>query len=380
MKNRDKWIAVIFMLFIFTLPIVTVVRGFLPQSQEETLTQEQQELLDKNGTMQGGSHGDSTDGSTESTGEQTAEQVKTPWFTALQNTLNSFTERLCARNKLIAFNSELTSLLTGGTYMESTQVLLGKNNWLFYKTELDGHPLWDYMGINHFTDEELAAIAANLVSMRDGFNALGVDFYVTALPNKEIIYEEYMPDTVARVDEVSRAEQLADYIWDNTDLVYVYPKQALLDAKAEGQIYYQTDTHWNQKGAFVGMQQLMHEAYGVDAKDLDSVSFDITSHDLAGDLAVIGGVADKYNIDTTYVFDADTADKAQYRDEVALVVGDSFSGFLSTIAKGYYKEVHWIYTKDFTMSMLDEYDADVVIWESVERYMETFLNVNLLTQ
>lgn len=380
MKNRDKWIAVIFMLFIFTLPIVTVVRGFLPQSQEETLTQEQQELLDKNGTMQGGSHGDSTDGSTESTGEQTAEQVKTPWFTALQNTLNSFTERLCARNKLIAFNSELTSLLTGGTYMESTQVLLGKNNWLFYKTELDGHPLWDYMGINHFTDEELAAIAANLVSMRDGFNALGVDFYVTALPNKEIIYEEYMPDTVARVDTVSRAEQLANYIWDNTDLVYVYPKQALLDAKAEGQIYYQTDTHWNQKGAFVGMQQLMHEAYGVEAKDLDSVSFDITSHDLAGDLAVIGGVADKYNIDTTYVFDADTADKAQYRDEVALVVGDSFSGFLSTIAKGYYKEVHWIYTKDFTMSMLDEYDADVVIWESVERYMETFLNVNLLTQ
>ena len=380
MKNRDKWIAVIFMLFIFTLPIVTVVRGFLPQSQEETLTQEQQELLDKNGTMQGGSHGDSTDSSTESTGEQTAEQVKTPWFTALQNTLNSFTERLCARNKLIAFNSELTSLLTGGTYMESTQVLLGKNNWLFYKTELDGHPLWDYMGINHFTDDELAAIAANLVSMRDGFNALGVDFYVTALPNKEIIYEEYMPDTVARVDEVSRAEQLADYIWDNTDLVYVYPKQALLDAKAEGQIYYQTDTHWNQKGAFVGMQQLMHEAYGVEAKDLDSVSFDITSHDLAGDLAVIGGVADKYNIDTTYVFDTDTADKAQYRDEVALVVGDSFSGFLSTIAKGYYKEVHWIYTKDFTMSMLDEYDADVVIWESVERYMETFLNVNLLTQ
>ena len=380
MKNRDKWIAVIFMLFIFTLPIVTVVRGFLPQSQEETLTEEQQELLDKNGTMQGGSHGDSTDSSTESTGGQTAEQVKTPWFTALQNALNSFTERLCARNKLIAFNSELTSLLTGGTYMESTQVLLGKNNWLFYKTELDGHPLWDYMGINHFTDDELAAIAANLVSMRDGFNERGVDFYVTALPNKEIIYEEYMPDTVARVDTVSRAEQLANYIWDNTDLVYVYPKQALLDAKAEGQIYYQTDTHWNQNGAVVGMQQLMQEASGVEAKDLDSVSFDITSHDLAGDLAVIGGVADKYNIDTTYVFDTDTADKAQYRDEVALVVGDSFSGFLSTIAKGYYKEVHWIYTKDFTMSMLDEYDADVVIWESVERYMETFLNVNLLTQ
>lgn len=380
MKNRDKWIAVIFMLFIFTLPTVTVVMGFLPQSQEDTLTEEQQNLLDKNGTMQGGSRGDSTDGSAGSAGEQTTGQVKTPWFTAVQDTLNGFTESLCARDKLIAFNSELTSLLTGGTYMESTQVLLGKDNWLFYKSELDGHPLWDYMGINHFTDEELAAIAANLVNMRDGFNALGVDFYVTALPNKEIIYEEYMPDTIARVDEVSRGEQLANYIRDNTDLVYVYPKQALLDAKAEGQIYYRTDTHWNQRGAFVGMQQLMHEAYGVDAKDLNSVSFDITSCDWAGDLAIIGGITDKYNIDTTFIFDADTADKAQYRDEVVLAVGDSFSEFLSTIAKGYYKEVHLIYTKDFTMSMLDEYDADVVIWESVERYIEVFQNVNLLTQ
>mgnify|MGYP004613974349 FL=1 len=232
MKKRDKWIAVIFMLFIFTLPIVTVVKGFLPQSQEDTLTEEQQKLLNNNGTMQDGSKGDDTSSeqSTADANGQSGEPVKTPWFTALQNSLNSFTERLFGRNKLISFNSELTSLLTGGTYMESTQVLLGKDNWLFYKTEMDGHPLWDYMGINHFTEEELAAIAANLVNMRDGFKELGVDFYVTALPNKEIIYEEYMPDTVARVNEVSRAEQLADYIWDNTDLVYVYPKQALLDA------------------------------------------------------------------------------------------------------------------------------------------------------
>ena len=30
--------------------------------------------------------------------------------------------------------------------------------------------------------------------------------------------------------------------------------------------------------------------------------------------------------------------------------------------------------------MVDEYDADVIIWETVERYMETFLNENLLTK
>ena len=75
--------------------------------------------------------------------------------------------------------------------MESTQVLKGKNNWLFYKTEMDGHPIWDYMGINHFTEDELAAMAANLTQMRDYFeNERGIDFYIMALPNKEIVYEE----------------------------------------------------------------------------------------------------------------------------------------------------------------------------------------------
>ena len=361
MKKRDRWIAVIFVLFIFTLPAATVVRGVLPQSQA-VLTGGVQEPANHNDIM------------------QTAGTGGAAWFMALQDALEGFTESLCVRSELIAFNSELTSRLTGGTYMESTQVLLGKNNWLFYKSELDGHPLWDYMGINHFTEDELAATAARLVSARDGFNALGVDFYVITLPNKEIVYEEYMPDTIVRVDNVSRADQLADYIRDNTDLVYVYPRQELLDAKAEGQIYYQTDTHWNQKGAFVGMQQLLHEAYGLEAKDPDSVSFDITSTDFAGDLAVIGGVEDKYNLDTVYVLDAQTVAREQYRDEVLLLIGASFSDLLSAIARNYYKEVRWVYAKDFKMSMLDEYDADVVIWESVERYIDTFLNVNLLEQ
>lgn len=378
MKNRDKWIAIAFLAFILIIPAVTMVRGFLPQ-EDAVISQEQQAaLLDANGTMQDGAHGSATEDTAQTT--QPAQPQELPWFTKVQNSLNSFTERLFGRTKLIAFNTELTSLLTGGTYMESTQVLLGKNDWLFYKTEMDGHPIWDYMGINHFTEEELAAMAANLTQMRDYFeNERGIDFYITALPNKEIIYEENMPDTVARVNEVSRSEQVAEYMWANTDLTYIYPKQQLLDAKEKYQIYYETDTHWNQIGAFVGMQEIFKEAYGTHA-EIDSVSFRVDSETFAGDLATIAGVTADYSQDTVYVFEKESADSAQYRDEVCFVVGDSFSGFLSTIAKGYYKEVHWIYTRDFTMEMVDELQPDVIIWETVERYMETFLNENLLTK
>lgn len=373
-KNRDKWITIVFLSFILILPAVTLVRGFRPQ-EETGISEEQNAVLDANGTVQDGNHGNASaeDG-------QAVQEAAGPWFTKVQDTLNGFTERLFGRTKLIALNTELTSLLTGGTYMESTQVLLGKDGWLFYKTQSDGHPVWDYMGINHFTEDELAAMAANLTQMRDYFeNERGIDFYITALPNKEIVYEEYMPDTIARVNEVSRGEQVAEYMWANTDLTYIFPKQALTDAKEDHQVYYKTDTHWNQIGAFVGMQEIFREAYGTHA-DIDSVDFRVDYEAFSGDLATIAGVNDQYANDTVYVFEKESADRAQYHDEVAFVVGDSFSGFLSTIAKGYYREVHWIYTKEFTMDMVDEFEPDVIIWETVERYMETFLNEDLLTK
>lgn len=373
-KTRDKWITIVFLAFIFILPAATLVRGFFPQ-EENGVSEEQNDVLSANGTLQDGDHGNAS-----ADADVTAQETVQPQFMRMQEKLNDFTGRLFARQKLIALNTELTSRLTGGTYMESTQVLLGKDDWLFYKTQLDGHPLWDYMGINHFTEDELAAMAANLTQMRDYFEKeRGIDFYLTALPNKEIVYEEYMPDTIARADEVSRGEQVAEYMWANTDLVYVFPKQALSEAKEQYQVYYKTDTHWNQIGAFVGMQEIFREAYGTHA-DIDSVVFRVDSETFSGDLATIAGVNDQYAIDTVYAFERESADPAQYRDEVALVVGDSFSGFLSAIAKGYYKEVYWIYTKEFTMDMVEEYQPDVIIWETVERFAETFLNENLLTK
>ena len=262
-------------------------------------------------------------------------------------------------------------MLTGGTYIESTQTLMGKNNMFFYKTELDGHPIWDYMGINHFTQEEMAAIAANLIATREHLAARDIEFYTMCIPNKEIIYAENMPDTIARVNEVSRGEQLADYLHDNTDLVFVYPKDALLANKDKVQLYYNTDSHSNQIGAFVNMQEFFKTVYGTHA-EIDSVRFRTDATDYSGDLVMLAGLTGKYNIDTVYAFETESADKAQYHDQVLLYVGDSFGGFLSQICKGYYKEVYWEDARDFQYNMLDRYQPDVVIWERAERYCEVF--------
>jgi hypothetical protein len=209
-------------------------------------------------------------------------------------------------------------------------------------------------------------------------NGLGMEFYVLCMPNKEIVYEENMPDTVSRVNSVSRGEQLDDYIDENTDVVFVYPKDELIAAKDEAQLYYLTDTHCNQKGSFVAMQALFNEVYGT-SRSLDTVDFRTDMTDYAGDLVTIAGIADKYSIDNVYAFKKDTADTAQYHDQTLLFVGDSFGGFLSVIAEGYYSEVYWVMPSEFDYSMYEKYSPDVVIWERAERYCETFGEA-LLTQ
>ena len=367
MKNRDKWIAIAFLIFIFTLPIVTVVRNFMPQTEKQ-LTDEEKAILENNGTSAGVNAPDESETQTDAAAPETV--VDEPLFTKLQNGINNFTDNLFLRTKLISFNTDLTALLTGGTYIESTQVLMGKNNMLFYKTEFDGHPpIWDYMGIDHFSDEQLEMIAANLVATKAHLESKDIEFYVMCMPNKEIVYEENMPDTIARVSEVSRGEQLAQYMEENTDLVFVYPKNALIEKKKEAQLYYLTDTHCNQKGSFVAMQELFKSAYGT-YSELDDVSFGADITDYVGDLAYLAGLADKFNIDTVYSFQKESADSKQYNDQVLLFVGDSFGGFLSTVCKGYYKEVYWEHPDQFEYGMYEEYDPDVVILERAERYCD----------
>lgn len=381
--SREKWIAGIFVLIILCVPVLTIISNLFPQSAQME-DDKGRDVLQGNGTLQDGdSEEASEDGGADDRGEterdkENNEDGKQKWFEALQGDIRDFTKNLYFKEDLISFNMNLTKTIAGNEYLESTQVLLGKENWLFYKTELDGNPLLDYKGTNHFAEEELAAMAENLVAIRDYLrDEKGIQFIIMGLPNKENMYPEYMPDTIPKLIDQSRADQVAEYLQGNTDLNYVYPKEIFLREKEEHQIYYTTDTHWNQIGAFVGLQAVFSQMYGTYSEP-DSVEFNDGDHEYAGDLATIAGITDDYGIDTIYVLIKGSVSSEQYRDEVLLVVGDSFSGFLAVVAEPYYKKVYRVEPGAFRMSMLDEYQVDVVLWESVERRIEVFKNMNLL--
>lgn len=371
MNKFYPWITVVFLTFIFALPIVTLMGNFTDQTKRGNAAELPAQADQEN--TQADNKAPQADNETSAPAENTGQKTDTvSGFAALQDHIADFTDGLFLRKSLISFNTEFTSLLTGGTYFESTQVLPGKDGWLFYKSENDGHPLWDYMGINHFTEEEMGQIAENLEETRNYFEKeQGISFYVLAVPNKELVYPEKMPDTVTRLDTLSRGQQLADYLETNTDLPFLYLKPALLEAKKENQIYYTTDTHWNHIGAFVGLQAFFEKFYG-DSVSVDSVSFSADETNTAGDLAIITGLEDRYSVDTIYRLEESTIDPAQYRNESLLIIGDSFSDCLYDLTPSYYREVHRVHPKDFYPDMLQEYNVDTVLWESVERYIDVF--------
>ena len=284
--------------------------------------------------------------------------------------INEFEGALVGRYRMINLNTSISKLLTGGTYMESNEVLLGKDGWLFYKATGDGTPLYDYMGINHFSEEELAKVYDNLVAIGDGVSARGMDVIFMTVPNKEQVYSEYMPDTVDKINDKSRLDELTEYIESKGGLIadrycYVDTSKVLRSCKDTYPLFYRTDTHWTECGSYLALMEL-RRAMDQRVTPIDEVVF-TDKGGFVGDLAKISGSRDEYS-DVNPVIDASSINDDSTKDQVMLIIGDSFGDAMIHSAKHFYKEVYWVRLKEYT-DELDRYEPDVVVVECVERYL-----------
>ena len=284
--------------------------------------------------------------------------------------INEFEGALVGRYRMINLNTSISKLLTGGTYMESNEVLLGKDGWLFYKATSDGTPLYDYMGINHFSEEELAKVYDNLVVIGDGVSARGMDVIFMTVPNKEQVYSEYMPDTVDKINDKSRLDELTEYIESKGGLIadrygYVDTSKVLRAYKDTYPLFYRTDTHWTECGSYLALMEL-RRAMDQRVTPIDEVVF-TDKGGFVGDLAKISGSRDEYS-DVNPVIDASSINDDSTKDQVMLIIGDSFGDAMIHSAKHFYKEVYWVRLKEYT-DELDRYEPDVVVVECVERYL-----------
>lgn len=265
------------------------------------------------------------------------------------------------------------SILSGimfPTKSMASQVITGKDGWLFYKAIGDGSTLSDYEGINHYSPQGLQRVEKNIMAAKNAVEAKGARFVVMLAPNKESIYSEYMPKKYKRKTTYTRYDQLYDYLEANTSLDVCYPKQSLLKYKDKYELYYPTDNHWNRQGQFIGVQELMDITDGRSIP-ISSVKF-TKERNYYGDLCTLSYGEHNYYCDQ-YTFKTKVKKKDKSSQNL-LLVGDSFAGRMYNVAKKYYKRTRFCHIDDFSMSKVEK--GEVVVWETLERYQDRFVRIN----
>lgn len=142
------------------------------------------------------------------------------------------------------------------TYLPPKQagdyVVFGRYNWLFYR---GNSTIAYYRGANVLTEQEMAEYLATLQQLQDLCDEKGIRLCFMIIPNKEEVYDEYMP-TYQMIDPLKRDVRLKAYITENSDIDFLYPLEELKTGKVCYDTYYMYDSHWNNAGGFLGAQAL----------------------------------------------------------------------------------------------------------------------------
>lgn len=281
------------------------------------------------------------------------------------------------------------------------RVFFGKGDWMFYVR--DG-ALEQYQDLCQFPEEKAARIARTLVERRDWLRAQGIHYVLMIPPEKSSIYPEKLPSRIHRFGLPSCLDQFLAYLRKHTDLDVVDVRDELKAMKAERDVYYTTDIHWNPIGGYIGYKGLMehiHRALPSAGPPVPFASFTIDpdTND-AGDLALQIGVNDLLTRVTPMLVPA-TKPKSErlppdsYHgsaffkfqpviDQVAdttkprlLMWRDSFAVYMIPHLSEHFSRSVYIWTPIFLHEIVQQEHPDVVVQEIMELFLNDLERDNL---
>lgn len=180
------------------------------------------------------------------------EQAKLPAPLALAGRARaSFEERFGFRKTLIRWHSRIKLQLLGVS--PSPTVLVGRDGWLFYA---DDGALKDYVSETPYGDDDLARWQHDLEDTRDWLRARAVAYLFVIVPDKHVVYPQYMPDTVRPLHERRRVDQVVEWMRAHSDVPVLDLRGPLSERAKVERVYHLTDSHWNERGALVGYREI----------------------------------------------------------------------------------------------------------------------------
>ncbi len=159
------------------------------------------------------------------------------------------------------FRGELLSLNTSFKYnilniSPNKNIVEGEDGWLYLSKYLDS-----YINKRLFTNIEIDSFNVIFNERSKWLEDEGIKHYIAIVPNKPQIYPEYLPSFIKKKTQKTKTEQFIENIDDIPNLEVIYLKDTLLAEKENSpyELFYKTDQHWNDYGAFVGFSAIVKE-------------------------------------------------------------------------------------------------------------------------
>jgi hypothetical protein len=139
-------------------------------------------------------------------------------------------------------------------------VTLGRDGWLFYLVRRGSQGVRPELD---FSPEELERWATALEGRQRALAARGAEFLVVFAPNKESIYPDLLPPELPAARPRSRLDVLLARLQAGGVVRVLDLRPVLREARSAGSpfrgypLYYRTDSHWNDLGAWVASRQVL---------------------------------------------------------------------------------------------------------------------------
>ena len=315
---------------------------------------------------------------------ETGEEVIKPRFITEEGAWNRdflkdygdyFSENFAGRKELVTANA----LLYGKVFRTSTtdQVLIGKNNWMYYTSTLN-----DYTGQHSMTERGLNNVTHNLKLMQDYVESQGSQFLFTIAPNKNSVYDDNMPYYYRKGTAPNTYAKLAPKLEEAgihyVDLFSVFESQ-------DETLYLERDSHWNNKGAALAYNTIISET-GLVHETYENIGITLKK-DKIGDLTEMlyplkSEAEDQYYYkkDWSYDYVNDVTDNMDNWIETSssenghslFMFRDSFGESLLPFFAEEFEHAYFSRLVPYNLTNVAYYQPEYVVIERVERRIASF--------
>jgi alginate O-acetyltransferase complex protein AlgJ len=274
-------------------------------------------------------------------------------------------------------------LVKGLSISSEATVVVGKDGWYYYTDDFVNDR---FVGIAKRPTEQVDRAYATLKETIAQVREAGAKCYLVIAPDKESIYPEYLPGTVGGLDTGVQIRQLLDFS-SEPEIEPIDVFRPLLAKRNVAPLYYRTDSHWNNWGAFVAYEAIM-DRLRVEFPSLHPARRDDywveETQEQDRDLARLLGIPSMRDTGFSFVAKRKLCTPARRPGESAMSVYDNPEANGPTLlfvhdSFGYRlipflnEEFRRVIAVDLALDAyhperVAEVRPDVVIWERVERY------------